>query len=204
MLFVEGCQPEIDSETRTVNLESYTPGLSDADPILLQSAADSYAQCWKRGMDILGSHRSFNTRYILIRDTGAIVTRCNGRVVCEHVMALVRGDLVAAMCNTHPGDFFPIGQCDPDETTQTFDGVSAAAGVSKTAKEYFRVIMAHLAQEWCLVRDILNSDGMRINMDNLDLAYCGALYVPVVMVDSTFDQMKMDHPLSFFKANPVK
>jgi hypothetical protein len=155
-------------------------------------------------MDITGCHRSFNSRHLVVRDTGAIAIRCNGRVICEYVIALVRGDVIAAMRDTYPGDFSPIGQCDPDETTKTLDGVSVAVGVSKTAKEYFRVIMATLSQEWCLVRDILNSDGMCIDTANLDLAYCGALYTPVVMLGSTFDEMKMNHPLSVFKASSVK
>lgn len=204
MLSVDERQPGIDSEPRTFDFGSYTSGVSDADPNLLQSATESYVQCWKQGMDITGCHRSFNSRHLVVRDTGAIAIRCNGRVICEYFIALVRVDVVAAMRETYPGDFFPIGQCDPDETTKTLDGVSVAAGVSKTAKEYFRVIMASLSQEWCLVQDILNSDGMCINMDNLDLAYCGALYTPVVVLDSTFDEMKMEHPLSVFKANPVK
>jgi len=193
--------PEIGSGIRALDLGARALEDPDMDPRLLQTAAESYGRCWKNGVSITGSERIFNTRDIVVLKNGWIGIRHDACLVSVYIPALVHVDLFDAMCISHPADVFPIGQCDPDQTTKATDKDSVLASVSKTAKGHFRMIVAQLSQEWCLFLVLLRLDGICVDMTNLNLTYRGNVYVPVVMLGDTFDQMRMDHPLSIFNAS---
>lgn len=194
-------RPEIGSGTQAFGLGARALRDSDMDPGLLQAAAESYGRCWKNGVSMTGSERAFDTHAIVVLINGWIRIRSDARLARVYIPALVHVGLFDAMCTSHPIDIFPIGQRDPDRTTNAIDKEGVLAEVSNTAKGHFYMIMAQLNQEWCLVRDLLRLDGICIDMTNLNLTYRGEVYVPVVMLGDTFDQMKMDHPLSIFNAS---